>query len=271
MDGLGVQFHTWRASAGSSEPGSSQFPFEEHLADVSGVRAVAARDPRTPVGHVLSLPTVSRSTRLLVVLGLNLVLVAGLAAVGSSAHSLGVLAEGADYLADAAAIGVSLLAIWLASRPPTPRRPRGYPKATAIAALVNGGWLLILSLLVLLGAVRRLATSTHQVHGLPVLIASGIAAGAMLAGAAVLGADPDQLGEDDNGAKLNMRAVLLDTAADAGAAIGVAITSGIILATGGLYWLDPAVALVISAVIAYHAIRLLRRVAAALRNSEGKH
>ena len=93
----------------------------------------------TSVGDVLSLQVVSRSTRLRVVLALNLVLVAGLVAVGSSAHSLGVLAEGADYLADAAAIGVSLLAIWLSQKPPTARRPNGYPKATALAALVNGG------------------------------------------------------------------------------------------------------------------------------------
>jgi cobalt-zinc-cadmium efflux system protein len=198
-------------------------------------------DSRTPAGDVLSLPRVSRSTRLLVVLGLNLVLVAGLAAVGSSAPSLGVLAEGADYLADAAAIAVSLLAIWFSNRPPTPRRPQGYPNATPIAALVNGGWLLILSLLVSVGAIDRLATSTQQVHGLPVLIASGIAGGAMLGGAVVLGTDPDRLGEDDDSAKLNMRAVLLDIAADAGSAMGVAITGGIILATGGLYWLDPAV------------------------------
>jgi len=50
--------------------------------------------------------------------------------VGLAAHSLAVLAAGLDYLADAAAIGVSLLAIWLAGRPPTAARPNGYPKAT---------------------------------------------------------------------------------------------------------------------------------------------
>jgi Co/Zn/Cd efflux system component len=52
-------------------------------------------------------------------------------------------------------------------------------------------------------------------------------------------------------------AVLLDTIADAAAAVGVAATGGIILATGGWYWLDPAVALVIAVVIGYHALALL--------------
>jgi cobalt-zinc-cadmium efflux system protein len=83
-----------------------------------------------------------------VVLALNASLVTGLVLVGISAHSLGVRAEGADYLADAGAIGLSLLAIWLAARPPTPARPEGYPRATAYAALVNGGWEFILCVLV---------------------------------------------------------------------------------------------------------------------------
>jgi len=53
----------------------------------------------------------SRTQRLLVVLALNLALVVGLVAVGVTAHSLAVLAAGGDYLLDAAAVGVALLAI----------------------------------------------------------------------------------------------------------------------------------------------------------------
>jgi Co/Zn/Cd efflux system component len=81
----------------------------------------------------------------------------------------------------------------------------------------------------------------------------------------ILGGDQDD--EEDHGGNLNMQAVLLDTAADAAAAAAaVAFTGAIILATKGNYWLDPAVALVVSAVIAYHAIQLLRRVVVVLRS-----
>jgi cobalt-zinc-cadmium efflux system protein len=59
----------------------------------------------------------SRTERLLVVLALNLGLVAVLVAVGVMAHSLAVLAEGGDYLLDAAGVGVALLAIRLSKRP----------------------------------------------------------------------------------------------------------------------------------------------------------
>ena len=64
-----------------------------------------------------------------------------------------------------------------------------------------------------------------------------------------------------------MKAVLLDTAADAAAAGGVAISGAVILATRGLYWLDPAVALIIAVIIGYHACKLVRKVAAAIRSS----
>ena len=111
----------------------------------------------------------SRVKRLTVVLLLNLGLITALVIVGLAAHSLAVLAAGADYLADAGAIGVSLLAIWLASRPPGRARPHGYPNATNIAALVNAGWLLVLNIAIAAAAIQRLAEGTRPVEGLPVL------------------------------------------------------------------------------------------------------
>jgi cobalt-zinc-cadmium efflux system protein len=83
----------------------------------------------------------------------------------------------------------------------------------------------------------------------------------MLAGAVIVGTDV----EYPNGIEdLNIKAVLLDTAADAGAAAGVAVTGAIIFVTGRWNWLDPAVALVIGVVIAYHAAGLIWRVLGAL-------
>ncbi len=208
----------------------------------------------------------TRSRRLTIVLALNLVLVIGLVVVGISAHSLGVLAAGADYVADAAAIGIALLALWLAKRPSTTKRPGGHPRANAIAALVNGGWLLVLSVLIVASAIDRLIAGTPSVHGLPVLVMSGIAAAAMIVAALILRGDIDA--DDDADETLSVRAVLLDTAADAAAALGVAITGAIILATGGWDWLDPTVALVIAVVIGSHTFRLLKKVGVSLRRAD---
>jgi len=198
------------------------------------------------------------------VLFLNLLLVAGLVVVGFSANSLGVLAAGGDYLADAAAIGVSLLAIWLVQRPSTDGRSRRYAMATTWAAGVNAGWLLVLNSVILVASVHRLAAGPGVVDALPVLIVSGIAAVVMLVGALILRGHGDA---DD--ADLNMRAVLLDTAADAAAAGGVAIAGAVILATHGFFWLDPAVAGAIALVVGFHAARLLLHVITALRNPPG--
>jgi cobalt-zinc-cadmium efflux system protein len=189
---------------------------------------------------------VSRAQRLTVVLVLNLALVAGLVAVGVGAHSLGVLAEGGDYLLDAAGAGLALLAIRLSAR----RAHRWRLSPTGAAALVNAGWLLLLELIVAGASIDRLATRTPRVHGLPVLVASGIAAVAMTAGALVLRGDDEP--------DLSVAAVLLDTVADAGAAAGVAAAGAIILVVRGWYWLDPAVALTIAVLVAYHAVALIR-------------
>jgi cobalt-zinc-cadmium efflux system protein len=198
----------------------------------------------------------TRSTQLLVALVLNLLLVVGLAYVGATAHSLGVLAAGVDYLADAAGIGIAVSAIRLSAR---------FPKANALAAAVNAGWLFVLSLLMIATGIDRLATHPPAVHGLPVLVMSGIAAVVMVAAAVVLGIHFD--GEDDSDETLSHRAVLLDTAADAASAFGVAGAGAVILATGGWGWLDPAVALAIATVVGWHAFALVRNAHAALRAS----
>jgi cobalt-zinc-cadmium efflux system protein len=208
---------------------------------------------------------VSRTQRLVVVLALNLALVAGLVTVGVTAHSLAVLAAGSDYLLDAAGVGVALLAIRLSARPASRARPRGYPNATSVAALVNAGWLLLLELLVAIAAADRLLTGPPQVDGLPVLVVSGIAALVMAAGALVLHADADYGAGETSQRDLSVAAVLLDTIADAAAAAGVAAAGGIILATGSWYWLDPAVALAIAVVVAYHAFTLIRKALRQLR------
>ena len=126
---------------------------------------------------------------------------------------------------------------------------------TSAAALVNAGWLLVLELTVAGASIDRLATRTPRVHGLPVLVASGIAALVMTAAAVIL------RGDDDGGERdLSVAAVLLDTVADAAAAAGVAAAGAVILLVGGWYWLDPAVALTIAVLVAYHAVALIRAI-----------
>jgi cobalt-zinc-cadmium efflux system protein len=65
-----------------------------------------------------------------------------------------------------------------------------------------------------------------------------------------------------------MRSVLLDAIADAAAAAGVAFGGAVILLAGGLFWVDPVLALVISIFVAIAAVRLGVKAISALR---GQH
>ena len=192
--------------------------------------------------------------RLGLVLAINAVMVVALVAVGIAAGSLGVLASGADYLGDALGTGLSLMALRIS------RRPHGHPKATSYAALVNASLLLLVTLAVAVEAVYRLSTGAPSIDGLPVVVVSVIAAGAMIACALILG---------DVEGDLNMQSVMLDTVADAAAALGVAASGAVILITGSLYGLDSAVALIIAVVVGYHAVRLIRSVLVDLRATAG--
>lgn len=186
---------------------------------------------------------------------LNVVMIAGLVIVGFRAHSLGVLAAGGDYVADSAAILLGIVAVSI--RDKVGARSR----ATTVVAAVNATALLIVTVFVIVEAGRRLRAGAPEVQGLPVLVVSVIGALVMVVGAVVLGRDA---GSED----LHMRSVLLDTVSDALTSAAVAVTGGIIFVRHGLYWLDPAVAIVIGLIIGFGAVRLLRDVVHALRTHE---
>lgn len=194
----------------------------------------------------------TQQRRLALVLGINLIMIAGLVVVGLASHSLGVLAAGGDSAADSAAILLGIVAIQIA------KHPRGHPTATTYVALINALVLLVVTGFVIAGGIRRLATRTPEIHGLSVLVISLIAMGSMIVAVLILGRDAAV--ED-----LHMRSVLLDTISDATAAAGVAISGAVIYLTGRLYWLDSAVTVLIGLVIGFGALKLLRDVIAALR------
>lgn len=194
----------------------------------------------------------TQQKRLILLLALNLLMIAGLIIVGLTAHSLGVLAAGGDYVADSAAILLGIIAVGIRNR------VGAHSRATTFAALINGGALLVVTALVIVEAIRRLAAGTPAVQGLPVLVVSAIATVVMVSGALILGRDA---GRED----LHMRSVLLDTVSDALTSAAVAISGAVIYFAKGLYWLDPVVAIIIGLVIGFGAVRLLHDVVTALR------
>ncbi len=205
-----------------------------------------------------SSPRLSQRRRLAIVLALNLALIGGLVIVGITARSVGVLAAAGDTLADSVALVLGLIAVALRDRnadDPSANRP------IAIVALINATLLIAVTVGVAVEAILRLIEGSPAVLGLPMAVVALITLVVMIAGALVLGLSAHR--ED-----IHMKSVLIDTLADAAAAAGVLATGIIIWATGGLYWLDPVIAIVLAAAIGYTGSRLAVQAVAALRGAD---
>ena len=216
-----------------------------------------------------------RERRLRIALGLNLVIVVVQIVVGIIAASLGLLADAAHNVTDVAAIIVSLIAVRLVRRRANASRSFGYHRGTILAAQANAASILIVCVLVGFEGVRRLL-DPQPVKGGLVLVVALVAAAANFGAAAALGgaghahAGDGDHGTDDEGGDshdLNMRSALLHMLSDGAVSLGVALAGLVILLTGGWYWLDPAVSLLISAVIGGQGWRLLRSTADVLLES----
>lgn len=168
---------------------------------------------------------------------------------GYLADSLALLADAGHMFSDAAALGLSLFAAWIAQRPPTPQHSYGYYRAEILAALANGATLVAISVLIFIEAVRRLS-EPEPVQGLLML---GIATGGLavnLAGLAILHA-----GKDEN---LNLRGAWLHLLTDALGSVA-ALAAGALIWAFGWYWADPVASMLIGLLVIYSSWNLLKQ------------
>ncbi len=194
---------------------------------------------------------IRRERRLIGALVLNLAIVVVQVVVGLTADSLGLLADAAHNLTDVAAVAVSLLAVRFTRRRATQSKSFGYHRATTLAAQANAVSILVVTALITMEAVRRLGEDAH-VQGGAVIVAAAAAAVVNFGAALFLHGDHDDL---------NMRSALLHMLADGAVSVAVVIVGVVIAVTGGWFWLDPAVSMVIALVIGVQAVSLLRATA----------
>src|SRR5689334_20683611 len=114
--------------------------------------------------------------RLAVALSLILGLMALEVVVGIAASSLALLSDAAHMLTDAAAIGLSLLAIRLAARPARGIMTYGLKRTEILSAQFNGATLLVLALLIVYEGIRRLISPPDVLGGWVLAVAlAGVA------------------------------------------------------------------------------------------------
>jgi cobalt-zinc-cadmium efflux system protein len=181
-------------------------------------------------------------------LGLIVGLMAGELVFGFAAGSLALLADAGHMLTDAAALGLALAAATFAGRPATGRWTFGFRRLEILAAHVNGITLLVVGVVIVYTAIRRLIEPPDVRGGVVLVVA--------LAGVAVnLVATALLVRPSRN--SLNVRGAFLHLATDLAAFTGTAVAGGLVLATG---WdrFDPIASLLVAALIFWSSFSLLR-------------
>ena len=179
---------------------------------------------------------------------LNTAYVAAEAVYGVLANSLALLADAGHNFGDVLALGLAWLAAWLGRKAPSGRYTYGLRSSSILAALANTLLLVLVTGGIGWEAVQRLLRP-EPTGGVTVMAvaAVGIAVNAVTALMFAAGRKDD----------LNIRSAFQHMASDALVALGVVVTGGLILATHWA-WLDPAISLVIGAVIVWGTWSLLR-------------
>jgi cobalt-zinc-cadmium efflux system protein len=160
--------------------------------------------------------------------------------------SLALLADAGHMASDIGALGLSLAALWLASRPPSAHRTYGFHRAEVLAALVNSLALMAVAGYVFWEASRRFA-DPPAVHSGPMLAIAAAGLAANVVSAVIL--------SRHTGSGLNVRAAFLHVIGDTAASVGV-IAAGVIMLTTGWFIADPVISVIIGALILVGALRL---------------
>ncbi|MDR6976100.1 cobalt-zinc-cadmium efflux system protein [Streptomyces sp. 3330] len=198
--------------------------------------------------------------RLRVALSITLAVMVVEIAGGVLADSLALVADAAHMATDALGLGMALLAIHFANRPPSANRTFGLARAEILAALANCLLLLGVGGYVLFEAVQRFFTPADTEGGLMIwfgafgLVANVISMSLLMRGQAE---------------SLNVRGAFLEVAADALGSVAVLISAVVILTTG---WqpADPIASLVIGLMIVPRTVKLLRETLDVLLESAPK-
>ncbi|MDZ7875433.1 MAG: cation diffusion facilitator family transporter [Rhizobium sp.] len=180
--------------------------------------------------------------------GLNTAYVIVEATAGLLTSSLALLADAAHNLTDVAGLLIAWGAAVLAKRAGSATYTFGYGRATILAAMLNAIAILIGVVVVIWEAAHRLQ-SVVEVPGLTILLVALVGIGVNTGSALLFMKSQKQ--------DLNAKGAYLHMAADAAVSGAVVLAAAGIMLTGWS-WLDPAVAIAVSLLIAVTAWRLLR-------------
>ena len=180
-------------------------------------------------------------------LALTLAYVVVTLVAGLRAHSLALLSESGHNASDFLALLLSFVAVYFQSRPADDSRTFGYQRTGVIAAFINAATLIGISIWISVEAVHRLyAPVLVHPHIMMYVAAAGVAMNGVIA--ALLWREAQDV---------NLRSVFIHMAGDTLSTAAVIAGGAGILITGS-NWIDPALSLLIAAIILWSSIGIVR-------------
>jgi cobalt-zinc-cadmium efflux system protein len=188
------------------------------------------------------------NVRMGIAVGLNLCFVVIESCFGFISNSVALIADAGHNLGDVLGLVCAWTAMYLTRRPPGGKFTYGLGRSSVLAALANAVLLLLACGAIAWEALGRIAA--------PPAVAGATVAGVAAIGIVLNGISAWMLhgGSHDD---LNRRSAFIHMLGDAAVSAGVLI-SGLLILFTGLSWLDPAVSLLIVAVILASTWGLLR-------------
>lgn len=169
-------------------------------------------------------------------------------------NSLALLADAGHMLSDAGALALSLFALWIARRPPTPTLTYGFYRTEILAALVNGAALVAISVYIFAEAIRRMGAPPEIEGGWMMVVAAGGLA-VNLIGLWILSSGRSE--------SLNVRGAWLHVLTDTLGSVGT-LAAGALILGFGWWWADPVASIAIAVLVLYSSWALLRETVAVL-------
>jgi cobalt-zinc-cadmium efflux system protein len=161
---------------------------------------------------------------------------------------MALLADAGHNLSDVLGLAIAWGAQHLAARPASPRYTYGLKRSTILAALANAVILMLACGAIAIEALRRLA-DPQPVPGNTIMAVAAL--GIIVNGVTALLFARGRKGD------VNIRGAFLHMLADAGISAAV-VVSGLIILNTGQYWIDPALSLIVVAIIVRGTWGLLR-------------
>ncbi|MBE2182017.1 MAG: cation diffusion facilitator family transporter [Anaerolineae bacterium] len=185
-----------------------------------------------------------------ITLALNVLVAAAKIAVGLLTGALAITADGFHSLMDGAGNVIALITSRIATRPPDATHPYGHRRIETIGALSIGVLLLLTAYEIVRSAIERLTSGAEVDTSLLAFLVIGLTLPVNLFVA---------IYERREGKRLNSEILLADAAnTTADVFVTLSVLASMILTALGIKWADPAVALLIVALIARAAFQILR-------------